>query len=202
MKRNASPARDLTAAALLAALAAVSSFMAIHVGPVPITLQMLFVLLAALILRPVWAAVSMLVYVLLGAIGLPVFAGGMGGIGVLFGPTGGFLFGFIAGAAIGSFARFAVQRTRAPQVVADAAAVVTTIAVVYALGIAQLMVVTHVGGSGLSLVQALLVGAAPFVLPDALKGVLAIAVAQALRRTGVVPVTGPSDALETEPASS
>jgi biotin transport system substrate-specific component len=191
MKRDAGPARDLTAAALLAALVAVSSFMAIHIGPVPFTLQTLFVLLAALILRPFWAAVSMGVYVLLGAIGLPVFAGGTGGIGVLFGPTGGFLFGFIAGAAIGSFARIAVQRTRAPQIVADVVALVAVIAVVYTLGIAQLMVVTYVGGSGLSLVQALLVGAAPFVLPDVLKGVVAIVVAEALRRTGVVPGTSP-----------
>jgi biotin transport system substrate-specific component len=202
MPGNASSTKDLTTAALLAALTAASALLAIQAGPVPVTLQMVFVFLAALVLRPVWAAGSMAVYVLLGAAGLPVFAGGTGGIAVLLGPTGGFLFGFIAGAAVAASVRIVVQRTGAPQLLADVATVATAIAVVYTLGIVQLMVVTYVGGSGLSLAGALLAGAVPFLVPDALKGVIAIVVAEALRRTGLVPRAAVPGTPGSEPASS
>ncbi|ERJ11442.1 biotin transporter BioY [Haloplasma contractile] len=62
--------------------------------PVPITLQTLVVILAGLLLRPTDAFISMSIYLCLGAIGLPVFANGNGGMSVLAGPTGGFLFAF------------------------------------------------------------------------------------------------------------
>lgn len=62
--------------------------------PVPVTLQTVFVLLSGAMLGPVYGALAMIIYILLGAIGLPVFSGGSSGLGVLFGPTGGYLFSF------------------------------------------------------------------------------------------------------------
>jgi biotin transport system substrate-specific component len=72
---------------------------------VPITLQTLWVYLAGVVLGPVWAGVAFTLYLLAGLLGLPVFAGGNAGLGVLLGPTGGFLFGFplaalLAGTAV------------------------------------------------------------------------------------------------------
>lgn len=84
-------------AGLFAALIAISSQVSITLppNPVPHTLQVLFVLLAAVVLGGRWGFTSVLVWVLLGVFGLPVFTQGKAGAAVLLGPTGGFLVGFI-----------------------------------------------------------------------------------------------------------
>lgn len=88
--------REMTIVALFPALMAATAFIAIPVGiGAPITLQTLFVMLAGVLLGSRLGAISILIYVVLGAIGLPIFAGFTGGFGVLFGPTGGFIFSFI-----------------------------------------------------------------------------------------------------------
>ena len=174
--------RNLVTAALMAALLSASAWVTIPIGAVPVTLQVFVVVLAALVLRPAWAAASVAVYLLVGAAGLPVFSGGQGGIGVLAGPTGGYLFGFLAGAWIGS-----VVRSRlAPYLgaVADVFGASVLIIVVYGLGMLQLAAVT-----GMSLGEAMLAGVAPFILPDAMKAAVAATVAVALRRAGVVATT-------------
>jgi biotin transport system substrate-specific component len=69
---------------------------------VPITLQTLWVYLSGIVLGPVWAGFAFLLYLLAGVVGLPVFAGANAGLGVLLGPTGGFLVGFpLAAVTIG-----------------------------------------------------------------------------------------------------
>ncbi|MBU1291753.1 biotin transporter BioY, partial [bacterium] len=85
----------MTLVSLFAALTAVGAFISIPIYPVPLTLQTLFTLLAGMTLGSVMGTSSQIIYVMLGVIGLPVFAGFKAGIGILFGPTGGFLFGFI-----------------------------------------------------------------------------------------------------------
>ncbi len=87
--------RMMVYASLLAALTAAGAYLAIPIGPVPIVLQNLFILLAGLLLGSRWGLASVSVYLLTGALGLPVFAGGLGGIGRLVGPTGGYLVGFL-----------------------------------------------------------------------------------------------------------
>ena len=86
--------RDLIGAALFAALMIVSSYVTIPIGPVPITLQTFMAMLAGFLLGPVWGAVSIIVWLLLGCLGLPVFNQGQSGIVMLAGPTGGFLISF------------------------------------------------------------------------------------------------------------
>src|SRR3989344_5830887 len=91
-------------AALFAALTAAVAPFKIPLGftPVPITLQTLVVLLAGAVLGSTYGALAMILYVLVGALGLPVFAGGGSGVGALLGPTGGYLFSyFIAAFFIG-----------------------------------------------------------------------------------------------------
>jgi biotin transport system substrate-specific component len=87
--------RNMVLSALFAALLAISGQIAIPIGPVPITLQTMMVLLAGAILGSRWGTVSVLVWILLAAVGVPVLSGGTSGMGVLFGPTGGYIFGFL-----------------------------------------------------------------------------------------------------------
>jgi len=83
--------------AVLTAVGAAASF-PLPFSPVPVTLQTLAVVLAGAMLGPLWGAISQIVYVGAGATGLPVFANGTAGIGVLIGPTGGYLVGFVLAA--------------------------------------------------------------------------------------------------------
>ncbi|MER0122696.1 biotin transporter BioY [Streptococcus sp. ZJ93] len=87
--------RSLIYSAIGAGLIAVLSQIVLPIGPVPFTLQTLAVGLIASLYSPKEAITSLLLYLLLGAIGLPVFAGFSGGIASLFGPTAGFLWGFL-----------------------------------------------------------------------------------------------------------
>src|SRR4028119_847259 len=81
----------MTRVALMAAFTAVAAQTAIPLEPVPFTLQVLAVILTGLLLGPRYGALAMTIYLLVGAIGVPVFAGFRGGLGSLLGDTGGYL---------------------------------------------------------------------------------------------------------------
>jgi biotin transport system substrate-specific component len=104
---------------------------------VPITLQTLWVYLAGVVLGPLWAGVAFTLYLLAGLIGLPVFAGGNAGLGVILGPTGGFLVGFpLAAMTVGAVAH-GVDGLTAPDAIPVprlVLALVAGTAVVYAAG--------------------------------------------------------------------
>lgn len=175
--RSSSRTRNLVTAALMAAIMAALGPTAISIGTVPVTLQVFPVVLAALLLRGSWAAASMAVYVTLGAIGVPVFSHGTGGLGVLLGPTGGFIFGFVLAAAAGSMMRTGFG-PGGRGLVADFSAAITAIAVIYLAGWAWL----SIGPAHLSPLKAFAVGVAPFVIPDLVKAAVAVFVAMAVRR--------------------
>jgi len=177
--RTRTTTRELVLASLLAALLAASVLVTIPLGSVPLTLQVFVVVLAALLLEPIWAAAAVGVYLLMGAIGIPVFSGMQGGLGVVFGPTGGYLAGFLVGATIGSLVRTRVAaRSR---LAGDITGAVACVVVIYAIGWVQLAFVTGMGWG-----PAFLAGVLPFMLIDAAKAAVAIGVARALRRAGVV----------------
>ncbi len=178
-RRAGIPARSMTTAALFAALLAASSIVRIPIpaSEVPLTLQVLIVLLATLLLTPAQAALAVGVYIAAGAIGLPVFAGGTAGLGVLAGPTGGYLWGFLAGAVAGSVAREALGRVNDLPIVSDTVAVTVALVVIYALGAAQLALVAHLP-AGVAIVK----GVLPYAPFDVLKAAAAVAVASAVRR--------------------
>lgn len=179
--RQPSRTRDTVTSALLAALLAASAWISIPVGAVPVTLQVFIVLLAGLLLGPRSALAAIGVYLLLGAAGIPVFAGGLGGFGVLAGPTGGYLAGFLVAAPTIAL----VRRTRlfaSRGVAGDVVALAIGVVIIYVLGWAQLAIVTGMGAGA-----AFLAGVAPFIGIDALKAVAALGVARALKRAGLVP---------------
>jgi biotin transport system substrate-specific component len=124
--------------------------------------------------------VSLALYVALGAIGVPVFAGGHAGLGVVVGPTGGYLVGFIVAAGAAAFVRAASRHAKAPQLVADAIAGILLLAIVYIIGTAWLAYSLH-----LTLAKAVIAGVVPFVIGDAAKVVVAMGLAAAVRKAGV-----------------
>ncbi|MFR7405323.1 MAG: biotin transporter BioY, partial [Coriobacteriaceae bacterium] len=93
-------AKRVARAGVMAALLAVSAQVMLPLGPVPFTLQTLVLAMVPAVLDPATSVFTVLAYVVLGAVGLPVFAGFNGGIGALAGPTGGFLWGFVLGCAL------------------------------------------------------------------------------------------------------
>lgn len=90
-----SKTRNMTVCAIMAALMCILGPMSVPIGPIPISLTNLVIYLTVYLLGTKKACISYLVYMLLGAVGLPVFSGFAGGIGKLAGPTGGYLVGFI-----------------------------------------------------------------------------------------------------------
>lgn len=86
--------RSMTRCALFAALCAVCAWLAVPLGDIAVTMQTFAVLLTLGVLGGRLGTVTLLVYLCLGATGLPVFSGFQGGFGVLLGPTGGYLWGF------------------------------------------------------------------------------------------------------------
>lgn len=168
-------------AALLAALLAASAWISIPVGAVPVTLQVFIVLLAGLLLTPRGAFAAVGVYLLLGAAGLPVFAGGLGGTGVLAGPTGGYLWGFALGATAVAAMRN-LGSMHIPRTMARIVALAAGVALIYLAGWLQLAAVT-----GMGMWPAFAAGVAPFLLIDVAKAAVALGVARALTRAGVAP---------------
>jgi len=86
--------RQLILTALMASITTVGAQIVIPIGTVPVTLQTFAVFLSGMVLGPVCGAISQMAYLLLGLFGLPVFAMFSSGLGILAGPTGGFLLAF------------------------------------------------------------------------------------------------------------
>jgi biotin transport system substrate-specific component len=144
-------------------------------GAVPITAQTLGVMLAGAILGPWLGALSMTVFLALIAVGLPLLAGGRGGIGVFFGPSAGYLIGWVAGALVIGLIVHAggrkpvTWRTFLGMVIGG-------IAVVYALGIPVQSVVTRLPLAETALMSLV------FIPGDLIKAVIATAVVMTLVR--------------------
>jgi biotin transport system substrate-specific component len=143
------------------------------VTAVPIAFTNLIILFTVYLLGMKAGTISCVIYILLGLVGLPVFAGGNGGAGVLGGPTGGYIIGYIFMALIsGGFAeRFRYNRWL------YAVGMVLGTAVLYAFGTAWLAY-----QSGLTFQAALLAGVVPFIPGDALKIAVVTAVAAPAKR--------------------
>ena len=160
-------------AALFCALAAVLAQIQIPLPAVPISLTTLAVCLCGALLPPRYAAASMLCYAMLGAVGVPVFSGFVSGPSILFGPSGGFIFGF---ALCAWLTALILQRTGAsPRALIAAMAAGT--AACYALGTVWFMVVTGTG-----VYSALLTCVVPFLPGDAVKILLSTHLAGRLHR--------------------
>ncbi len=167
--------KSLTIVALFGALIAVSSYISIPLpfSPTPLTLQTLVILLCGLLLSARYAVSATALWLAMGAIGLPVFSGGKAGIATVFGPTGGYIFGFVIAAGV-----IALLRGKEANLVRfSLAAVVGNFLVIYPLGVAGLMLV-----AGMPLNAAIAAGVTPFIIGDIIKLIAAVSISIALHK--------------------
>lgn len=169
---------QLTLTAVMAAVICVLSpiSLAIPVSPVPISLASMAIYLAVTVLGAKLGTLSCLIYLLLGLVGLPVFAGYTGGADKLFGPTGGYLIGYlflalIAGAFVGRF-----TENKWKNIAFAALGMVLGTVVLYILGTAWLAY-----SAGMDFQAALWAGVIPFIPGDLVKMVIAVLLGSVIR---------------------
>ena len=196
MLSSTTSTRDVVNVALFAALIALFGLVPRidlpFLAGVPITVQTLGVMLAGLLLGPRLAALSVLLFLFMVLLGAPFLSGGRGGLGVLFGPTVGFLLGWIPGALVVGLVYLGLtqpapnaQKYRVPRrglsifFAAALASFLGCVLVIYALGIPMLA-----WRANMTLEQAAAVSLA-FLPGDILKLVIAASIARALHRQPV-----------------
>lgn len=166
---------EMTRMALMVAMNCVSAYIIIPLpfSLSPIALQTLIVNLTGYVLNAKQAFMTMLVYLLVGLAGVPVFTGGSAGPGKLFGPTGGYIIGFLFTAVLlayfrgekYSFKRYALLGC------------VIGIPLIYVFGVVQLKLITGMGWD-----KAIMTGALPFIPLDIVKCLAAAVIAYPINR--------------------
>ncbi|MGN0619178.1 MAG: biotin transporter BioY [Ruminiclostridium sp.] len=166
---------DLVLIALFAAITAVLSQIAIPMPTgVPVTLQTFAVALCGYFLGAGKGAAALGVYLLIGAVGVPVYSGFKGGFQVLLGPTGGFIFGFIIMAFLCGLSFKKAAGTKLSPVLRIAMGV-AGVAACHLLGTLQYMIVTNVNPekAGIDFITSFLLVSAPYLIKDIISVVVA-----------------------------
>ncbi len=176
----------LAYAVLFAALTGIGAIIRIPLSPVPVTMQVFFMLLSGLLLGPFWGPLSQALYILMGLCGAPFFAAPpYAGPAVLLGPTGGYLWGFlVASWAAGMVSSGLSRRLKgegAARGMALAAGCLAGIALLYLCGASWLGSWLEINGKSASL--AFRLGVRPFLAVDLAKAAAAIVVALSLPRS-------------------
>lgn len=154
---------DTIKAALMAVLIAVCAWISVPVE-IPFTMQTFGVFLALRLLRGKYGTVSILVYILLGLIGAPVFSGFSSGAGVLLGPTGGYIIGFLFCGMI-----YAAFEPRIVNRLTENAVLAAGLIICYLFGTLWFIRVMALRGNIYSLLQASLICVIPYIIPDLCK---------------------------------
>ena len=165
-------AKTITLTALMAAVLCVMGPFSVPIGPVPLSLALIGVYLCGYLLGYKKGALAVLIYILIGAVGLPVFTGFAGGPAKLFGPTGGYIAGYIFTALICGFFVEHFEKWYL-----HLAGMVLGLAACYALGTAWFMVLMHV-----TVAEALATCVIPFVVFDLIKIGLAMLLGMTIKK--------------------
>lgn len=169
--------QNLTLTALMAAVICIAGPIVIPIGMVPMSFANMAIYLTIILLDKKKATISVAVYLLIGFVGLPVFSGFTGGAGKVFGPTGGYLIGYLALSWIAGMilekGKFSGMKERTKQVIA---LIIGTIGL-YLFGTLWLMY-----QSNLDFVTALSMGVVPFVVFDIIKIVAASVMGMSIKR--------------------
>ncbi|MCS7201290.1 MAG: biotin transporter BioY [Dictyoglomus sp.] len=165
-------ARKISLCAMGIVFMIIGSYLSINLPftRVPFTLQVFFLFIIGLLFNPKESFFIILGYLVLGMIGFPVFAGGKGGINVLFGPTGGYLWGFLIASPIISFISKKGEKMKI-------LGIVLGLLIIYLLGSIWLMYSLKINYS-----KALSLGVFPFIPFDLIKGILAIIISKYLTK--------------------
>lgn len=173
-----SASRDVASIALAVALITVCAWISVPVGAIPVTLQTFAVCLIGALLGVKRSTAAVAVYVLMGLIGIPVFAGFKAGYAALFGPTGGFIFGFFFAALLPALAKLLPVRNRWGRTGIFYLAMILGLALCYTFGTVW-FVLMYKCGVGYALTLCVL----PYLLPDAVKLAVAALLAGRLERS-------------------
>jgi len=169
---------SLSLVALFAALTAAGTFISIPLpfSPVPVVLQNMFALLSGMILGPLLGSAATALYLLIGAVGAPVFAGAKGGFAVLLGPTGGYLLGYVLASFIAGLIAGSPRTNHETNWVRIIVAALAGIMVIYIPGLLRLNMVMNGDWA-----KTLTAGFLPFIMGDLVKGAVACLITPRLR---------------------
>ena len=177
---------DLVLISVSAALITVTSWVSIPLGPVPFTLQTMGILAVMLACGGRRGTISVLVYLLMGFCGVPVFAGFKGGAAALTGPTGGFLIGFVLAAmAYWLLEKMIVGRLMTSVLKTWIFGVLNSVvfeAVMYVTGVIWFMTVYAVRTEPVGLSAVLSWCVIPFIIPDIVKLIVAVVIGERARK--------------------
>ncbi len=162
--------------ALFAAIISVTGFIAIPIGAVPIVLQNMMPILAGSLLGGIYGGIATCIFLIAGALGLPVFSGGSGGFAHIMGPTGGFLIGYLLGCIATGFILQKPSISTKTATVKISLACLAGFIIMYIPGIFWFM---HVTSSDLA--KTFMLCVLPYLPGDAIKLVTAILLAIKLR---------------------
>ena len=168
---------DIVYAGLFAVLIAICAWISIPAA-VPFTLQTFGVFMAVQVLGGRRGTLAVLVYILLGAVGVPVFAGFSGGMGILLGSTGGYIVGFLFSALV----IWAAERLPRKGRVTEILAMLAGLLVCYAFGTIWFMAVYSRTNGAVSLGTVLGWCVLPFIIPDLIKIALVCILAPRIRK--------------------
>lgn len=160
---------------LFVAIIAVCSWISVPLA-VPFTLQTFAISAAVCILGTKKSTISVIVYILLGAVGVPVFSGFKGGVGAILGPTGGYIIGFIFMTIISGILIKKFGRKFLPMLVS----LVIGLLVCYAFGTTWFIYVYTSTKGSISIVSALCMCVFPYIIPDIIKFCVAILISKRL----------------------
>lgn len=168
---------DIVYIAVFAVIMAICSWISIPAA-VPFTLQTFGVFIAVGVLGGKRGSLSVLVFILLGAIGIPVFANFSGGIGVLAGPTGGYIIGFLFSALL----MWAMEKLPGKKSVMQIVSMIAGLIVCYAFGTVWFVIVYGRMNGPIGFTAALVSCVVPFIIPDIIKIALAYILSRKLRK--------------------
>lgn len=168
---------DLAYIGLSAAIIAVCAWVTIPVGTIPVTLQTMAICLVSGLFGTKRGVIATLVYIAIGAIGIPVFSGFKGGIGVLVGATGGYIIGFVFTAVI-----VGLTSDKTDKLWALIVSMAVGIAVCYAFGTVWFMLVFTRETAAITLSKTLAMCVTPFIIPDAVKIIVASILTSRLKK--------------------
>ncbi|MBQ8349763.1 MAG: biotin transporter BioY [Ruminococcus sp.] len=175
--RRAFTTKEMVLTAMLTAVMAVCSWISVP-AEIPFTLQTFAVFCAVGLLGGRNGLFSILVYILLGAIGIPVFAGPSGGIGIILGNTGGYIVGFVFIALI----CWLTEKLFGSGLIVRIISMLVGLAVMYAFGTAWYIFLYTKNTGDVSLIQVMKWCVTPFVIPDLIKLALAVVLTDRIKK--------------------
>ncbi len=170
--------RRMVLSSLFAGLMAICAWINIPVLEIAFTLQLFAIFLALGVLGGKWGTISVLIYLLLGAVGLPVFAGFKGGLASLLGVTGGYIIGFLASGAV----YWLITALLGDKPWVRLAGMIAGLLACYAFGSAWFMVLYIQKGNAITLGAVLMICVVPYLIPDACKLGLAFVLSGRLKK--------------------